>query len=44
MFNNLCNNFPVLKIQEDMVKLRVIYTWHEHTSQNSSQALAIAIY
>ena len=40
---NLYNNFPVLKIQEEMVKLRVMYTRRGDTSRILSQALDIAI-
>ena len=43
MFIYLYNNFPVLKIQEEMVKLRVMYTRREDTSRILSQALDIAI-
>ena len=39
MFINLYNNFPVLKIQEEMVQLRVMYTLREDTSRIASQAL-----
>ena len=35
------SNFPVFKIQEEMVKLQVMYTRREDTSRISSQALAI---
>ena len=38
-FIYLYNNFPVLKIQEEMVKLRVMYTRCEDTSRILSQAL-----